>query len=145
MGLLFTIAAGSRQRSYSRVRVPRDSLPYFTVSDSRLPQPEGPGPRICIPQEQGGPVISPGTGFPFRRLLRLAGIRWRYSNPLPRTSQKTHYVSAAETNRVMLFRETVAVYCENHKEHTETLCGQNAEVYYVKASGTSSNPRALKS
>jgi hypothetical protein len=28
----------------------------------------------------------------------------------------------------MLFGETVAVYCENHKEHTDTLCGQNAEV-----------------
>jgi hypothetical protein len=28
----------------------------------------------------------------------------------------------------MLFGETVAVYCENHMEHTDTLCGQNAEV-----------------
>jgi hypothetical protein len=37
----------------------------------RLPQPGGPGPRIYIPQEQGGPDISLGTGFPFRRLLRL--------------------------------------------------------------------------
>jgi hypothetical protein len=46
----------------------------FTVSDSRLPQPEGPGPRICIPQEEGGPVIPPGTGFPVRRLLWLAGL-----------------------------------------------------------------------
>jgi hypothetical protein len=27
----------------------------------------------------------------------------------------------------MLFRETVAVYRENHTEHTDTLCGQNAE------------------
>jgi hypothetical protein len=27
----------------------------------------------------------------------------------------------------MLFRETVAVCCENHTEHTNTLCGQNAE------------------
>jgi hypothetical protein len=26
----------------------------------------------------------------------------------------------------MLFRETVAVYRENHTEHTDTLCGQNA-------------------
>jgi hypothetical protein len=43
--------------------VPRDSWPHFTVSDSRLPQPGGPGPRIYIPQEQDGPVISPGTGF----------------------------------------------------------------------------------
>jgi hypothetical protein len=63
--------------------VPRDSWPYFTVSDSKLPQPGGPGPRIYISQEQGGPVIPPGTGFPFRRLLRLARLRWRYSNPLP--------------------------------------------------------------
>jgi hypothetical protein len=57
---------------------------YFTVSDSRLPKPGGPGPRIYIPLEQGGPVITPGTGFPFRRLLQLAGLRWRYSNPPPR-------------------------------------------------------------
>jgi hypothetical protein len=27
----------------------------------------------------------------------------------------------------MLFGETVAVYWENHTEHTDTLCGQNAE------------------
>jgi hypothetical protein len=38
----------------------------------------------------------------------------------------------------MLFREEVAVYCENHTEHTDTLCGQNAvrtsqETHYVSA------------
>jgi hypothetical protein len=37
MGLSFTIAVGSSQRSHSRVRVPWDSRPYFTVSDLRLP------------------------------------------------------------------------------------------------------------
>jgi hypothetical protein len=51
--------------------------------NSRLLHPGGPGPRIYIPQEQGGPVIPQGTGFPFRRLLRLAGLRWRYSTPPP--------------------------------------------------------------
>jgi hypothetical protein len=45
------------------------------------PQPGGPGPRIYILQEEGGPVIPPDTGFPFRRLLRLAGLRWRYLTP----------------------------------------------------------------
>jgi hypothetical protein len=35
-GLSFTVAAGPRQRSHSRVRVPLNSWPYFTVSDSRL-------------------------------------------------------------------------------------------------------------
>jgi hypothetical protein len=84
MDLSFTIAAGPRQSSHSQLRVLRDSWPHFTVSDWRLPQPGGPGPRIYIPQEQGGPVIGPGTGFHFRRLVRLAGLRWRYSTPPPR-------------------------------------------------------------
>jgi hypothetical protein len=42
----------------------------------------------------------------------------------------------------MLFGETVAVYCENHMEHTDTLCGQNAE--FVKADVTYTNYQALK-
>jgi hypothetical protein len=35
--LSFAIATGTRQRSHFRVRVPWDSRPHFTVSDSRLP------------------------------------------------------------------------------------------------------------
>jgi hypothetical protein len=81
MGLSFTIAAGPRQRSHSHVRVPRDSWPHFTVPDSRLPEPGGLGPHNYIPQKQGGPITPPGTGFSFRRLLRLTRIRWRYSTP----------------------------------------------------------------
>jgi hypothetical protein len=44
----------------------------------------------------------------------------------------------------MLFGETVAVYCENRTEHTNTLCGQNAEFLCVKARGTYSNHWTLK-
>jgi hypothetical protein len=58
---------GPRQHSHSRARVPRDSWPNFTVSDLRLPKPGRLGPPIYIPQEQGGPVIPPGTGLHFRR------------------------------------------------------------------------------
>jgi hypothetical protein len=36
-GLPFTIADGPRQCNHSRVRVPWDTRPYFTVSDTRLP------------------------------------------------------------------------------------------------------------
>jgi hypothetical protein len=68
---------------------------HFTVSDLRLPQPGGPGPCIYIPQEQGGQVIPPGTGYPlipcwthrffFRRMyIFLWKGQWkswiRYSN-----------------------------------------------------------------
>jgi hypothetical protein len=61
-----------------------------------------------------------------------------------RTSPETHYVTTTKPNRLMLFRETVAVYCENHTEHTDTPCRQNAEFYYVKAGGTNSNHWVLK-
>jgi hypothetical protein len=69
VGLSVTIAAGPRQCSHSLILAP-----YFTLSDLRLPQPGGPGSRVYIPQEHGGPVIPPGTGFPVRRLLRVAGL-----------------------------------------------------------------------
>jgi hypothetical protein len=58
-GLLFTIADGPRQRIHYLDRVPRGSRSYFTVSDSRLLQPEGPGRRIYMSQKYGGPVIHP--------------------------------------------------------------------------------------
>jgi hypothetical protein len=45
----------------------------------------------------------------------------KYKNSV-RTSQEAHYVSATKSNRLVLFWETVAVYCENHTEHTDTLC-----------------------
>jgi hypothetical protein len=52
MGLSFTIYGGPRQRWHSRVRVPRDSWPYFTVSDLRLPQLGGPGPLFISPRNR---------------------------------------------------------------------------------------------
>jgi hypothetical protein len=52
-----------------------------------------------------------------------------YKNSVP-TSQETHYVSTTKPNRLMLFGETVAVYCENHTEHTDTPCGQNVEKFW---------------
>jgi hypothetical protein len=54
-GLPFTIAAGPRQCSHSCVRVPRDSWPYFAVSNSRLPQNWRARSQYLYP---------PGTGWP---------------------------------------------------------------------------------
>jgi hypothetical protein len=47
-----------------------------------------------------------------------------YKNPV-RISQDTHYVSATETNRLMLCGKTVAICCESRTEHTDTLGGQS--------------------
>jgi hypothetical protein len=43
-----------------------------------------------------------------------------YKNSVP-TSQETHHISATKPNRLMMFRETVAVYSENHMEHINAL------------------------
>jgi hypothetical protein len=102
-GLWFTIAADPCQRSDSQVRVPWDSWPYFTVSDSRLPQHGGPGPRIYFSQEHGGPIIAPGTRFPFCRLLRLAGLRWRHSNPPPHWFLLSLTQSESESESELLY------------------------------------------
>jgi hypothetical protein len=32
----------------------------------------------------------------------------------------------------MLFKETIAVYSENHTKHINTLCGQNPELLNIK-------------
>jgi hypothetical protein len=77
--LPLTIAASPRQRSHSRVRVLRHSRPYFTVSDLRLPNLEGQVPVVITTSNRVDQL------YPrhFRRLLRLAGLRRRYSHPPP--------------------------------------------------------------
>jgi hypothetical protein len=90
-GLSFTIAAGPHERSHSRVLVPWGSRPYFTVSDWE---------------------------FPLCRLLRLAGLRWRYSIPPP------HGLTTARvrvTLRLAVYRQSVCLGAEPLETH-----GQNS-------------------
>jgi hypothetical protein len=56
LGLARAVTLGSKSRR---------THGHILLSPMRLPQPGGPGSRIYIPQEQGVPVIPPGTGFPF--------------------------------------------------------------------------------
>jgi hypothetical protein len=37
-------------------------------------------------------------------------------------------VSTTKPNWLMLFREIIAVYCENHTQHVNALYGENAEL-----------------
>jgi hypothetical protein len=62
-------------------------------------------------------------------------------NSVP-TSQKSHSVSIVEMNQPVLFRQIVAVYCENHYE-TSTLW-QSAWFFNVKTRGAYSWQCAFK-
>jgi hypothetical protein len=74
LGLARAVTLGCKSRRFTTIF-------YCLIWDSS--NLEGQISVFIFPQEQGGSVIPPGTGFPFRRLLRLAGLRWRYSNPPP--------------------------------------------------------------
>jgi thioredoxin-related protein len=65
-----------------------------------------------------------------------------YTNSV-RTSQETHYASITKTNRLMLFRETAAVYCETIRNTQIHCVGRmqrsvrtSQETYYVSATET---------
>jgi hypothetical protein len=49
------------------------------VSD--FPILQGQAPVFKTPRNRVVQLHPPGTGFPFHRLLQLAGLWWRYSNP----------------------------------------------------------------
>jgi hypothetical protein len=50
-------------------------------------------------------------------------------NHTVRVSQETHYVTATEPNRLIVLEERVAVYCENHTEHTATVRTSQYTIY----------------
>jgi hypothetical protein len=60
------------------------------------------------------------------------------------TSRESHSASITKPNRLMLFRETVAVYCEDHTEHINTVFGQNSAILSVKAGGKCNSHCSLK-
>jgi hypothetical protein len=70
---------------------------HTLLSHLRLPQTGVSVSHIYIPQEEGGPIIPPGTGLPLRLLLRLAGLRWRCCNPPPTWRVKSPYVYPSGT------------------------------------------------
>jgi hypothetical protein len=99
-GLSFTVAAGPRHRSHSRVRVPLDSWPYFTGLDSRLPQPGGLGPLYLYPS---------GTGWP-----NYTPRHWVFFSSRPATRRATVEVLEPASMRVLLLPPRTTV-CKSLK------------------------------
>jgi hypothetical protein len=63
------------------------------ISLASNPQHRGTGLCINVPPWHGGLVITPGNGFPFHYLLRLSGLRWRYSHRPPRGKYNVYIVA----------------------------------------------------
>jgi hypothetical protein len=64
----------------------------------------------------------------------------KFSSYFEENTMRLHY----KDQLVNAVYGTIAVYFENHTKHTNTLCGQNAELLNVKASGTGTYSWAKK-
>jgi hypothetical protein len=79
---------------HSLVQVPQNSWPHLTVSFETIcyclirdsHNLEGQARVFISPTDRVAQLYPPYTGFPFCRLLRLAGLRWIYFNPPPHGS-----------------------------------------------------------
>jgi hypothetical protein len=71
--LLLVLASGVILRSESRGTHDHILLSQIRHSSNLEDQV----PVFISPQEEGGPVIPPGVGFLFLRILPLAGLRWK--------------------------------------------------------------------
>jgi hypothetical protein len=110
------------------------------------PSPAGLGPKNVPSQIRDSSNLVgqvPVFIFPRDRVAQSQFNEIMYKNSV-RTSQETHYVSATKPNRLMLFREIIAVYCENRTKHINRVCGQNVEFFNIKASGIYSYHCSLK-
>jgi hypothetical protein len=135
-GVQFTVASGPRPCSPTRVWVQRDSRPnFFFPQFLSLPQPGGQGSRIYISQNQGSPVIPPGTEFPFHRPLRLVGIWWRCSIPPPHL--QTRLTSERRESRVTL-RPTVS------QSVSQSVCGDCGQTLLQCCHGSLDNWTVLQ-
>jgi hypothetical protein len=68
---------------------------FCCLSFKTPPNLEDQVPIFISPRKKGGQVIPPGTGFPFRCLLCLAGLQWRYLAPSPHRSWPILCLSSA--------------------------------------------------
>jgi hypothetical protein len=83
MGLSFICCWSSPAQSFSG---PSSAGPITIIYCLRFETPptwRARSPHLYPPGTVCSPDIPPGTGFPFRPLLRLAGFRWRYLFPPP--------------------------------------------------------------
>jgi hypothetical protein len=80
-------------------------------------------------------------------LFNPYGLKFFYTlyKDSARTLQVTQWVSITQSNQLMLFREIIAIYCENHTKHKCTVCAEcRGFVNLFKAGGTYSDHWALK-
>jgi hypothetical protein len=119
MGLSFAISIRPRQDSRSRVWVLRDSV-HMLLSQVRDPTNlEGQVPVFIFPRNRVTQL------YP-QALCSKVWISSKYYIITIHFAPHRKHISTTKRSLLMLFRETVAVYCEDHVENTNTLHGQNA-------------------
>jgi hypothetical protein len=107
------------------------------MQDSR--QNRKPDLILMSPQEQDDRVIPPGTGFPFRSLLRLSALRWKSITLLHEGfefQKPRRRIQATETIATVTSEAIIRAELQTHSEEL----GQGTGTAY----GRGSNPGTVK-
>jgi hypothetical protein len=73
-------------------------ITFYCLRFETLPTWWARSPHLYSPGT-GWPSYTPDIGFLFRRLLRLAGLRWRYSTPPPYERLSLHKLGTERTEK----------------------------------------------
>jgi hypothetical protein len=98
---------------------------FYRASSSALHQIRNLEDQVSVfmsPHWQGGPAIPPGTGLPFRCLLHLAGLWWRYSNPPPHGEEWRYSSTILETYNLKEMNSVAFSPQGNYTERATTAC-----------------------
>jgi hypothetical protein len=77
---------------------------FYRARSSALrqtPNIEGQAVAFTPPSDRVAQLLPPGTGFPFRRLLRLAGLRWNSNPPAGRKSTQIRSLKRSSVNGLL--------------------------------------------
>jgi hypothetical protein len=111
---------------------PAELRPYSTVSFESPSTWRARSPYLYAPGT-GRPSYTPGHWVSFCLFLRLAWLRWRYSNPPPHGSElfKIIYENSECTSQERPIGwyclGIIAVYYDNHTKDTITFCNLSAD------------------
>jgi hypothetical protein len=98
---------------------------HILLSQTRdSPNLEGHVPVFLLPRNRVAQLYPQVLGFLFVASYDSQGYGGSILTRLYTGLSKTRCVSATKPNRLLLFRERIIVYCENHTEHTNPSVGR---------------------
>jgi hypothetical protein len=120
----------------------RGTRGHISLSQIRDPPTWRVRSPYLYPPRAGWPRYTPRYWVPFRRFLRLAGLRWRYSNQPPHGGTTPVRVRVRVTLRLAFYRQSVRLGADPLETHGQNFifsqlntCGHSPYITYSLTRG----------